>query len=144
MKYSTTIVINQPIDKVCKLYDSEENLYKWMKGLEKIEHIEGEKGKVGAKSNLYFKMGKREMVMLETIKAMNLPEEFTAEYEAKGVFNIVKTSFEKIDDNTTKCITEHEFQFKGMMKIIAFLMPGAFKKQSKKYMEDFKAFAESE
>jgi len=25
---------------------------------------------------------------------------------------------------------------------MAFLMPGAFKKQSKKYMDDFKAFAE--
>ncbi|WP_337251640.1 hypothetical protein [Maribacter halichondriae] len=38
---------------------------------------------------------------------------------------------------------ETDFQFEGfMMKTMGFLMPGAFKKQSKKYMEDFKAFAE--
>ena len=37
---------------------------------------------------------------------------------------------------------ENEFQFKGFMKLIGFFMPGAFEKQSFKYMKDFKAFAE--
>ena len=40
--------------------------------------------------------------------------------------------------------TEQEFQFKGFMKIMAFLMPGAFKKQSMQYLKDFKAFAENQ
>ena len=36
-----------------------------------------------------------------------------------------------------------EFQPSGfMMKTMALLMPGAFKKQSKKYMIDFKNFVE--
>jgi hypothetical protein len=39
---------------------------------------------------------------------------------------------------------EQEFQFKGFMKIIGFLFPGAFKKQSLKYLVDFKQFAEIE
>ena len=37
---------------------------------------------------------------------------------------------------------EQEFQFKGFMKIVAFIMQGAFKKQSLKYMTAFKTFAE--
>lgn len=80
--------------------------------------------------------------MDETLKVVNLPEEYTTTYEAKGVYNVVKTFFKKVSDETTECITEHEFQFKGFMKVIGFLMPGAFKKQSKKYLEDFKHFAE--
>lgn len=54
-----------------------------------------------------------------------------------------KNSFEVINDHTTKWISESEFQFSGfMMKLMGFLMPGAFKKQSIKYLGDFKAFAE--
>ena len=65
--------------------------------------------------------------MIETITVHNLPDEFTAIYEAKDVYNIVKNKFVKISENRTKYITENEFQFKGFMKLIAFLMPGAFK-----------------
>ncbi|MEO2058942.1 MAG: SRPBCC family protein, partial [Mesonia sp.] len=40
-------------------------------------------------------------------------------------------------------ISESEFQFSSFaMKVMGFLMPGAFKKQSLKYMKDFKAFVE--
>lgn len=46
-------------------------------------------------------------------------------------------------DNSTKYITEQEFKFTGFMRILGFLMPGAFKNQSQKYMRDFKRFAEN-
>ncbi|WP_319800004.1 MULTISPECIES: SRPBCC family protein [Flavobacterium] len=145
MKYTTEIEINKPIDKVIALFDNPENLKKWMEGLESFEHISGTPGQPGAKSRLKFKMGKREMEMIETVTVRNLPEEFTGTYEAKGVVNIVKNSFVKISDSKTKYITEHEFQLQGLaMKIIAFLMPGVFKKQSLKYLTAFKNFAESQ
>ena len=89
-------------------------------------------------------MGKREIEMIETITTRNLPDEFSGTYEAKGVFNILKVTFVKVSDTKTKYITEEEFQFKGFMKLMAFLMPGAFKKQSLKYMTAFKNFAESQ
>nr|MBA3286280.1 SRPBCC family protein [Nitrosopumilus sp.] len=62
---------------------------------------------------------------------------------AKGVYNIVSNKLVKLSENKTKYITEQEFEFKGFMKIIAFLMPGAFKKQSLKYQKDFKYFVEN-
>ena len=89
-------------------------------------------------------MGKREIEMVETITKRNLPEEFTGTYEAKGVFNIAKNSFIPIDDNRTKYVTEQEFQFKGFMKLMGAVMPGAFKKQTLKYMNAFKEFAEKQ
>ena len=93
---------------------------KWMEGLQSFEPISGTPGEVGSKSRLKFKMGKREIEMIETITAKNLPEEFTATYEAKGVFNIVKNSFEPLPNNKTKYTTEQEFQFKGFMKLLVF------------------------
>lgn len=143
MKYTTEIIINKPVDDVVRLFDNPENLSRWMEGLQSFEHISGVAGQPGAKSKLIFKMGKRNVDMIETVITRNLPDEFTGSYEAKGVFNIVKNRFQKIDENKTNYISEQEFQFKGFMKCIAFLMPGAFKKQSMKYLIAFKSFAES-
>lgn len=144
MKYSVEIEINKPIDRVIELFDDPDHMDKWMEGLQSFEHLSGTPGQVGATSRLKFKMGKREIVMVETITVRNLPEEFSGTYEAKGVFNIVKNHFIKLDDQKTKYVTDQEFRFKGFMKIIAFLMPGAFKKQSMKYLIAFKDFVEAQ
>lgn len=143
MKYTTEIVINKPIERVIELFDNQDNLSKWMEGLQSFEHLSGTPGQPGATSRLVFKMGKRELEMIETITVRNLPDEFSGTYQAKGVFNIVRNKFIPLSENSTKYFTEHEFEFKGFMKIIAFLMPSAFKKQSVKYLQDFKTFAEN-
>lgn len=142
MKYSVDTIINKPVNEVVELFDNEANMFKWMEGLQSVEHLSGTKGKAGAKSRMKFKMGKRELEMVETIKENNLPYKMVTTYDAKGVHNIIITRMEAQGD-ATKYIAEQEFQFKGFMKIIGFLMPGAFKKQSLKYLNDFKNFAET-
>lgn len=146
MKYTCEIEINQPINKVIELFDNAENLSKWMEGLESFEHLSGEAGQPGAKSLLKFKMGKRKMEMTETITVRNLPEEFSGYYEMDGVTNFIKNSFTAISENKTHYRTDNEFVIKKnlVMKVFAFLMPGMFKKQSMKYLESFKKFAESQ
>ena len=144
MKYITEIEINQPVEKVLELFDNPDNMKEWMEGLQSFETISGTPGQEGAKARLKYKMGKREIEMIETITKKNLPEEFTGTYKAKGVFNIVKNRFVPIGDNKTKYITEQEFQFSGIMKLMGAFMPGAFKKQSLKYMNAFKEFVEKQ
>ena len=52
--------------------------------------------------------------------------------------------FTAVEPGKTRWVTENEFHCAGLfMKIMAFLMPGAFKKQTLRYMQNFKAFAES-
>lgn len=144
MKYTTEIEINQPVDKVVELFNNPDNMKEWMDGLQSFETISGTPGEVGAKAKLLYKMGKREIEMIETITKRNLPDEFTGTYEAKGVFNIVKNRFIPIGDNKTKYVTEQEFKFSGFMKLMGMFMPGAFKKQSLKYMSAFNKFAENQ
>lgn len=144
MKYRCSIDINLPIEKVIELFDNTDNMKKWMEGLESVEHLSGTPGTPGAKSKLKFDMGKRKVEMIETVLVSNLPEEFSGTYDANGVHNIIKNRFEQISDNKTKYITDQEFQFKGMMKLMGVFMPGAFKKQTQKYLELFKNFAEKE
>ncbi len=142
MKFTLETEINLPVAKVVELFDNPENLKHWQPGLISFEHISGTPGQPGAKSRLKYKMGKREIEMIETITVRNLPDEFSGTYEANGVFNIVKNFFKPVTDNKTRYINENEFQFKGFMKIIGFLMPGAFRKESEKYLNQFKEFAE--
>lgn len=143
MKFTTEITINKNIDKVIELFDNADNMQHWMEGLKSFEQLSGEPGQVGAKAKLKFQMGKREIEMVETVTVRNLPDEFSGTYDAQGVHNIVKNKFVNLGEDQTKYITENEFQFKGGMKIIGFLFPSAFKKQSLKYLKDFKNFVES-
>jgi len=143
MKYSSEIEINLTRKKVIELFDNPDNMPKWQEGFVSFEPISGEPGEEGATAKLKYKMGKREVEMIETITKRNLPEEFNGTYEAKNVYNVVNNVFVDQGENTT-WISDNEFQFSGYMKLIAFFMPGAFKKQSMKSMKDFKIFAEKE
>jgi len=144
MKYTCETIIQLPRQRVIELFDNPENLKFWMPGLEKFEHIRGEPGKPGSQSRLEFKMGKRKMVMIETITVRNLPTEFSGTYEVNNVSNEVRNFFEELPDGTTKYSTENYFRFSGVMKLFAFIMGGAFKKTSQNYLERFKAFAEKQ
>ncbi len=144
IKYTVSIDIDLPRPRVIELFDNPANLSHWMKGLQAFEPLSGQPGQPGAKARLVFQMGRRRMEMIETIVARNLPHEYTGTYEAPGVFNIVCNRFEELGPQRTRLISENEFQFRSLfMKVIGFLMKGAFPKQSLKYLADFKTFAES-
>lgn len=143
MKYTSEITINLPREEVIRKLDNPENMKHWQKGLINYSLLTGNPGEDGSKMLLEYQMGKRNMVLTETILKNKFPTEFHAIYDAKGVHNIQKNYFHEIDANTTKWVSETEFQFGGfMMKVMGTLMPGAFKKQSKQYLTDFKNFAE--
>jgi carbon monoxide dehydrogenase subunit G len=144
MKYTTEIVINLPREEVIKKLDNPENMKHWQRGLVNYEILRGSPGTEGAQMKLIYKMGKRDMVLTETIIKNNFPEEFHATYDTKGVHNVQQNYFTEIESGKTKWTSESEFQFAGFgMKMMGFLMPGAFKKQSLKYLTDFKNFAEN-
>ena len=88
-------------------------------------------------------MGKREIEMIETITINKFPDEFSVTYEAKGVWNEVQNYFTEVDENLTRWKSVNVFKCVGFMKVMAFFMPGMFKKESCKYLKNFKAFAES-
>ena len=115
----------------------------WMEGLQKVEHISGEPGKAGAKSKLHFLHKKREMVLTETILEENLPKQIKFSYESPMGYNEVEMEFEPIGDSQVKQINNSYFELKGFMKIMGVFMKGAFKKQSLKYLDAFKQYAEN-
>jgi carbon monoxide dehydrogenase subunit G len=143
MKFTNEVEINQPLNKVIELFDNPDNMSKWQPGFVSFEHLSGEQGQPGAKSKLKYKMGKREVEMIETITVRNLPKEFHGTYEANGVHHEMQNYFTEVAQGRTKWVSENEFKLSGMLKLVGWLMPGAFKKQSQKYLNRFKSFAEN-
>lgn len=144
MKYSSEILIDLPLDRVIELFDNADNLFKWQESLVSFDHVSGTPGEEGAISKMKFKTKKREMEMQETIMKKNLPHNFNFLYEAKGVQNWNDNRFESVSASQTKWTQSNVFKGKGMIKVFMAIMPGMFKKQTMKYMQDFKNFAESE
>ena len=143
MKFTQEIEIEKPIDAVVALFDNPENFDKWMPDLLNYQPLSGTPGSSGAKNKMTFKMGKGEMIMIETIINHNLPDELSATYEAKGIFNTIKYGFTEISSHKTRYFAENEFKMKGYLKIMELLIPWVIKKQSMEYMKYFKQFAES-
>ncbi|MAZ72528.1 MAG: hypothetical protein CMC70_05210 [Flavobacteriaceae bacterium] len=143
MKYTTEVLINKPRAEVIEKLNNPKNMKHWQHGLISYEFVQGTPGEEGSQMQLHYKMGKRDMTLTETIIKNNFPTEFHATYDAKGVHNVQYNFFQEVDTDTTKWISESEFYFKGFgMKLMGFLMPAAFKKQSQKYLTNFKNFVE--
>ncbi len=143
MKYELSIEIDLPLNDVADAFSDPIQLADWQRGFVSIEHIEGELGKEGAKSEIKYIMGKRAVDMVETITKNDLPRYFSAIYEAKGVWNLQENTFSEITETKTRWTSRSEFVMQSFpLKVLAFLMPKMFKKQSYQYMTDFKSWVE--
>ncbi|TYA59134.1 SRPBCC family protein [Formosa maritima] len=144
MKFTCTIEIYKPKDKVAELFVNPKYLKEYQDGFISKELLEGTEGHNEAKSKMIYKMGKNQMVITETILENNLPDSFFANYHHKHMDNTMLCRFESIDDNTTKYISEINYTaFRGFVpKALAYLFPSMFKKQVKKWLVNFKNYAE--
>lgn len=59
------------------------------------------------------------------------------------MWNAARDRLTEAGPETTLWAQENEFRFSGLpMRLVAPFMRGAFRKQSRQHMQDFKAFAE--
>jgi len=144
MKFKCTVTIEQPISKVIRLFDDPANLKEWQDGFISTTVISGKKGTKGAKSLIKIKAGNNIVELTETILVKNLPQELNALYEHKHMDNIVVHRFVPVTANSTQWTSEIEYiRFKEWIpRLMASLFPGMFRKQTQKWLENFKKFAE--
>lgn len=146
MKFTCTVTIDRPINEVVELMDNPDNLAHWQDGFVSYEHLSGTPGKPGAKAKLFYKMGAREMELIETLSEKNWPDIMSATYEHKHMTNTMTNRLTDLGGGKTKWEAELEYiKFNAFLpKMMAWLAPGMFKKQTQKWLDQFKAFAEKE
>lgn len=144
MKYSESIEVNLPREQVAALLKDPGNMAGWQKGFVAMEQLTGAPGEAGSTAKLDYAFGKRAMSMTETLVSSDWPDSWVATYEAGGVWNRQENRLVAVSAEVTRWESDCEFQFSGIpMKLMGWLMPGAFRKQTRAYMADFKSFAET-
>lgn len=153
MKYSLAIEIDRPRQEVVELLSDPEQMSKWLRGLVSHEPVHGVHGQVGTVSRVVFQTGKRQMEATETITRVDpttlqgIPNSVVVHYDreivAKGMWQAQRDRIIDAGPGRTLWESESEFRFDGIvMRIVAPLMSGVFRTQSRQHMEDFTAFAE--
>ncbi|MFY1593790.1 SRPBCC family protein [Micromonospora sp. WMMD737] len=153
MKYTTSIEIGLPREKVVQLVADPAYMPKWLRGLVLHEPVNGVHGKVGTTSRVVFQMGKQRMEATETITRLEpadlhaIPSSIVVHYDreivGEGMWQAQRDRIIDAGPDTTLWESESEFRFDGLlMRLMGRLMPGIFRKQSRQHMQDFKAFAE--
>ncbi len=145
MKYTLEIEINKPREEVARLIQDRENFVQWQPQLKSSELLGGTLGEEGSTYRIVVSMGKKTMEMTETLMVNDCPDHYQIKYDASGNINIIDLWFHELSPAKTKLVAQSYFHCKGwVMKLMSHLMPGAFKKQTRKYMNDFKSFVESQ
>lgn len=144
MKFSGSIDIDQSLETVTQLFADPQYLGEYQEGFEKKELVSGDEGKDGAISKMYYRNGKHEMVLTETIVSNDLPHSFEAFYHHKHMDNTLICRFTSLPNGGTRYETKVEYTRINwvMPRLIAMLFPGMYKKPARRWMENFKKFAE--
>lgn len=153
MKYTVSLEIALPRERVAQLLADPEHLPKWLRGLVVHEPLSGEHGQVGTKSRVVLQMGQQKFEGTETITRREpadlreIPRDAVVHFEreivGEGMWSAARERLTEVGPETTLWVSENEYRFNGLlMRFVGRLMPGAFRKQSLQHMQDFKAFAE--
>ena len=142
MKYTISNIINKPLDEVIAKFKDPEAAKEWMEGLKSHTLTSGTAGEVGAKTDFVFLHKGKEMIISETILEQNFPDQIKFAYQSPMGENEVEMLFEQLPDGTVKQTNNSYFKLTGFMKLFGFLLKGMFKKQSFKYLNGFKEYAE--
>jgi Polyketide cyclase / dehydrase and lipid transport len=153
MKYTVSIEIALPREKVVKLLADPTHIPKWLRGLVLHEPLSGVHGQLDTKSRVVMQMGQQKFEGTETITRREpadlngIPKgsvvHFDREIVSEGMWSVTRDRLTEAGPETTLWVQESEYRFSGLlMRLVGLLMPGTFRKQSQQHMQDFKAFAE--
>ncbi|PWK43568.1 SRPBCC family protein [Actinoplanes xinjiangensis] len=153
MKFTVSIEIDLPRERVVQMLADPVHLPKWLRGLVLHEPLTGIHGQAGTQSRVVLRMGQQEIEATETITRREpedlhgIPKEtvvhFDRELVTKGMWSAVRDRFTEAGPDKTLWVSENEYRFSGLpMRLMGLLMPSAFRKQSLQHMRDFKTFAE--
>ncbi|UGT59561.1 SRPBCC family protein [Nocardia asteroides] len=153
MKYTNSIEIALPRERVAQLLADPAHIPKWLRGVVLHEPVRGVHGELGTESRVVLRTGNREVECVETITRREPAElrdipagavvRFDREIVGAGMWSAVRDRLTEAGPGTTHWESESEYRFDSrLIRLLGRLLPGSFRKQSQQHMLDFKAFAE--
>ncbi|NAS11864.1 SRPBCC family protein [Poritiphilus flavus] len=100
VSYNCEIMVNKPVAESWAVTQDEEKLSAWLPGFQKIEHISGSPGTVGAVSDVYFENDGKQMTIRETITEIVPNESISMSYESDFMNMDYKMAMTSVDGKT--------------------------------------------
>ncbi len=143
MRSIVAIEVHLPRRRVAMLFADPANMTKWMRDLERYEHIGGENGAVGARYQMVFKIGRRQRAFVSTVTDMYLPERLSLRIESRKMDVLVKTTFTALAKDRTKMESKMNYIFHGMFRrLLSLFTRRAIRRRHHDDIQAFKRFAE--
>ena len=146
MKYTCSVEVPVSRSKCIELWFDVSKMNRWQDGFKHKTWLEGEPNAVGSIADILLSQQGRKLELRERIISNQLPDFIEGEYVHEHMTNTQKVIFEELDASTTRVITEVDYtQFnKLIVKIMAMIFPSMFRKQSQKWLDQFKEMASVE
>ncbi len=141
-----SVIINLPRHQVVRLLQNQDHFKDWQDGLVSFKNTTQSIGEKNSKRLMKVKIAGTTISMQEEILDLDIPRYWKAEYKSNGVRNVQENHFHELTDDgetKTKWESTSTFRFTGMMRLVAKAQPQVFKRQTSRFMENFKQFAES-
>ena len=143
-KYSVRIDIDRPIEEAWEVLMDESRMGEWLEGYKSMELIEGEPLTVGSKHKMIFEDRGKELVLIETVSAIDPPHEFAIDLDHELMNSSMSTTLERIGPDRTRLVSTTETRSpKLLWKIILPFMTPQIRKRSRGDLEKLKALIES-
>lgn len=88
ISYGGEISVDKSINEAWAVMNDESKISQWLKGIKSMEHVSGEKGKVGAVTKYVFDENGQESEVIETIKEIRPNESITMDFSMKDVMDM--------------------------------------------------------
>jgi len=119
--YGSEIMVDKSVKEAWAVMNDESKISQWLKGITKVEHISGEKGKVGAITQYTFEENGQESIILETMKAIRPNEHVAMDFLMEGVMEMdYQVNFKEKDGQTH---IQSATTTKGISLFMRSLMP---------------------
>ena len=141
--YDCEIVVNKPIAESWAVTQDEEKLKDWLPTIQKVEHISGTPGTVGAVSDVYFDADGEIMTIRETITDL-VPQKSISMTYTSDFMNMDYTLNMADDNGKTKINTSTTTEGNGMIsRSMMVLIAGSIKAQEETNLANLKQTIES-
>ena len=144
ISYTSEIIVDKPLQEAWSVMNDESKISQWLKGITKVEHISGEKGKVGAVTKYTFMQDGQESIVLETLKAIRPNEQVAMDFVIEEVMAMdYQVDFNEKEGKThIKSSTTTKGIGLFMQSMVSF-MQGSMQTQEDENMNNLKTLIES-
>lgn len=144
IEYTSEIIVNKPVQEAWAVMNDESKISEWLKGITNVEHVSGEKGKVGAVTKYTFEENGQESIVMETMKTIRPNEQAAMDFVVEGAMTMdYKVDFSEQDGKThIKSTTIAKGDGLFMQSMLSF-MKGTMRIQEEENMNNLKTLIET-